>query len=111
MCKICPSDGVRLEMLTNTGLQGSTLSDPCMTTDFGPFELMTHGLLQPMRLQFEMPNPNSWLRGRKYTRFHEIVAPWPIFQQLGTIDTMNLGAPSVPITLTGKIAPSHHTGR
>ena len=34
------------EMLKNTGLQGSTLSGPCMTTGFGPFELPTHGLLQ-----------------------------------------------------------------
>ena len=28
------------------GLQGSTLSDHCMTTGFGPFELPTCGLLQ-----------------------------------------------------------------
>ena len=34
------------EMLKNTGLQGSTLSGPCMTTGFGPFELPTRGLLQ-----------------------------------------------------------------
>ena len=33
-------------MLKNTGLQGSTLSDPCMTTGFSPFELPTCGLLQ-----------------------------------------------------------------
>ena len=30
----------------NAGLQGSTLSDHCMTTGFGPFELLTCGLLQ-----------------------------------------------------------------
>ena len=29
------------EMLKNTGLQGSTLSSPRMTTGFGPFELPT----------------------------------------------------------------------
>ena len=34
------------EMLKNTGLQGSTLSGPRMTTSFGPFELPTCGLLQ-----------------------------------------------------------------
>ena len=37
------------EMLKNTGLQGSTLSSPCMTTGFGPFELPTRGLLQKGR--------------------------------------------------------------
>ena len=37
------------EMLKNTGLQGSTLSGPCMTTGFGLFELLTHGLLQKGR--------------------------------------------------------------
>ena len=37
------------EMLKNTGLQGSTLSGPCMTTGFGPFELPTRGLLQKGR--------------------------------------------------------------
>ena len=37
------------EMLKNTGLQGSTLSGPCMTTGFGPFELLTRGLLQKGR--------------------------------------------------------------
>ena len=31
------------DMLKNTGCQGSTLSSPCMTTGFGPFELPTHG--------------------------------------------------------------------
>ena len=36
-------------MLKNTGLQGSTLSGPCMTTGFGPFELLTRGLLQKGR--------------------------------------------------------------
>ena len=30
----------------NTGLQGSTLSGPRMTTGFRPFELPTRGLLQ-----------------------------------------------------------------
>ena len=30
----------------NTGLQGSTLSGPHMTTGFGPTELPTRGLLQ-----------------------------------------------------------------
>ena len=29
-----------------TGIQGSTLSSHCMTTGFGPFELLTCGLLQ-----------------------------------------------------------------
>ena len=33
----------------NTGLQGSTLSGPHMTTGFGPFELPTRGLLQKGR--------------------------------------------------------------
>ena len=33
----------------NTGLQGSTLSSPRMTTGFGPFELPTRGLLQKGR--------------------------------------------------------------
>ena len=33
----------------NTGLQGSTLSGPRMTTGFGPFELPTRGLLQKGR--------------------------------------------------------------
>ena len=33
----------------NTGLQGSTLSGPRMTTGFGPFELLTRGLLQKGR--------------------------------------------------------------
>ena len=32
------------DMLENTGLQGSTLSDHRMATGFGPFELPTHGL-------------------------------------------------------------------
>ena len=40
---------VFLEMLKNTGLQGSTLPDPRMTMDFSPFELPTHGLLQEGR--------------------------------------------------------------
>ena len=36
-----------LEVCSNSsGLQGSTLSDHCMTTGFGPFELPTCGLLQ-----------------------------------------------------------------
>ena len=34
------------EMLKNTGLRGSTLSGPCMTTGFGLFELPNRGLLQ-----------------------------------------------------------------
>ena len=33
----------------NTGLQGSTLSSPRMTTGFGPFELPTCGQLQKGR--------------------------------------------------------------
>ena len=33
----------------HTGLQGSTLSGPRMTTGFGPFEPLTHGLLQKGR--------------------------------------------------------------
>ena len=33
----------------NTGLQGSNLSGPRMTTGFGPFELPTRGLLQKGR--------------------------------------------------------------
>ena len=33
----------------STGLQGSTLSGPRMTTGFGPFELPTRGLLQKGR--------------------------------------------------------------
>ena len=40
----------------NTGLQGSTLSGPPMTTGFGPFELPTSGLLQdhsPPKVCFE----------------------------------------------------------
>ena len=32
-------------MLKNAGLQGSTLSDHHMTTGFGLFKLLTHGLL------------------------------------------------------------------
>ena len=49
----------------NTGLQGSTLSGPRMTTGFGPFELPTHGLLQkgrdhsPPKVCFE--EPSFWL--------------------------------------------------
>ena len=49
----------------NTGLQGSTLSGHRMTTDFGPFELLTHGLLQkgrdhsPPKACFE--EPSFWL--------------------------------------------------
>ena len=35
--------------IKNTGLQGSTLSDPRMTTAFGPFELPTCGLLRKER--------------------------------------------------------------
>ena len=31
------------DMLKNTGCQGSTFSDPHMTTGFGPFELLTRG--------------------------------------------------------------------
>ena len=34
----------------NTGLQGSTLSGPRMTTGFGPFELPTRGLLLTLTL-------------------------------------------------------------
>ena len=50
----------------NTGLQGSTLSDPRMTTGFIPFELPTHGLLQKGRDHFPskfcfMRSPASWL--------------------------------------------------
>ena len=49
----------------NTGLQGSTLSGPHMTTGFGPFELPTRGLLQkgrdhsPPKVCFE--EPSFWL--------------------------------------------------
>ena len=49
----------------NTGLQGSTLSGPRMTTGFGPFELPTRGLLQkgrdhsPPKVCFE--EPSFWL--------------------------------------------------
>ena len=49
----------------NTGLQGSTLSGPRMTTGFGPFELPTCGLLQkgrdhsPPKVCFE--EPSFWL--------------------------------------------------
>ena len=49
----------------NTGLQGSTLSSPRMTTGFGPFELPTRGLLQkrrdhsPPKVCFE--EPSFWL--------------------------------------------------
>ena len=48
-----------------TGLQGSTLSGPRMTTGFGPFELPTRGLLQkgrdhsPPKVCFE--EPSFWL--------------------------------------------------
>ena len=54
------------EMLKNTGLQGSTLSGPCMTTGFGPFELPTRGLLQkgrdhsPSKFCF-VRSPDFWL--------------------------------------------------
>ena len=46
----------------NTGLHGSTLSGPHMTTGFGPFELPTRGLLQkgrdhsPPKVCFEEPS-------------------------------------------------------
>ena len=49
----------------NTGLQGSTLSGPHMTTGFGPFELPTHGLLQKgwdhslPKVCFEEPRPSG----------------------------------------------------
>ena len=49
----------------NTGLQGSTLSGPRMTTGFGPFQLPTRGLLQkgrdhsPPKVCFE--EPSFWL--------------------------------------------------
>ena len=33
-------------MLKKTSLQGSTLSGPCMTMGFDPFELPTQGILQ-----------------------------------------------------------------
>ena len=54
------------EMLKNTGLQGSTLSGPCMTTGFGSFELPTCGLLQkgrdhsPPKFYF-VRSPAFWL--------------------------------------------------
>ena len=54
------------EMLKNTSPQGSTLSGPCMTTGFGPFELPTLGLLQkgwdhsPPKFCF-MRSPAFWL--------------------------------------------------
>ena len=35
--------------IKNTGLQGSTLSGPRMTTGFGPFELPSRDLLQKGR--------------------------------------------------------------
>ena len=60
-------------MLKNTGLQGSTLSDPRMTTGFGPFELPTHGLLQkgqdhsPPKFCF-VRSPASWLVGTAIAR-------------------------------------------
>ena len=37
------------KIIKNTGLQGSTLSGPRMTTGFGPFELPTRGLLQKIK--------------------------------------------------------------
>ena len=48
-----------------TGLQGSTLSGPRMTTGFGPFELPTRGLLQKGR-DHSLPKvcfeePSFWL--------------------------------------------------
>ena len=52
----------------NTGLQGSSLSCPRMTTGFGPFELPTRGLLQkgrdhsPPKICFE--EPSFWLAHR-----------------------------------------------
>ena len=54
-----------LKKIQNTGLQGSTLSGPSMTTGFGPFELPTRGLLQkgrdhsPPKVCFE--EPSCWL--------------------------------------------------
>ena len=53
------------EMLKNTGLQGSTLSGPCMSTGFGPFEFPTSGLLQKGRdhspPKFCFVSPAFWL--------------------------------------------------
>ena len=49
----------------NTGVQGSTLFGPHMTTGFGPFELPTRGLLHkgryysPPKVCFE--EPSFWL--------------------------------------------------
>ena len=49
----------------HTGLQGSSLSGPRMTTGFGPFELPTRSLLQkgrdhsPPKVCFE--EPSFWL--------------------------------------------------
>ena len=60
-------------MLKNTGLQGSTLSDPRMTTGFGPFELPTRGLLQkgrdhsPPKFCF-VRSPAFWLVGTAIAR-------------------------------------------
>ena len=42
----CFWDMLKKKNNKNTGLQGSTLSGPRMTTGFGPFELPTRGLLQ-----------------------------------------------------------------
>ena len=55
-------------MPKDAGFQGSTLSDHCMTTGFGPFELPTCGLLQrgwdhsPPKACFYSRSPAlSWL--------------------------------------------------
>ena len=56
-------------MFKNTGLQGSTFSDPRMTMAFGPFELPTHGLLQnrqdhsPLKFCFVRNQLFGWHRG------------------------------------------------
>ena len=53
------------DMLKNTGHQGSTLSGLHMTTGFGPFELLTHGLLQKGQdhslPKFCFEEPSFWL--------------------------------------------------
>ena len=37
---------VLFEYVQNIGLQGSTLSERCLTMSFGPLKLLTHSLLQ-----------------------------------------------------------------
>jgi len=56
------------------GLQGSTLSGHCMTTGFGPFELLTCGLQQrgwdhsPSNACFYLRSPALlWLECYEYT--------------------------------------------